>query len=120
MPVISVTVIRPIAIPNRITLQSERFHSSNNFFRRELYFRGDVISRKFGFWANKTRNPKTMIDSMRTPVSTSENQVQSFEQEAFIEGPSDSGAVGLEGTLNSLVSKLSICDECFNMFTICI
>ncbi|CAI9780552.1 unnamed protein product [Fraxinus pennsylvanica] len=43
-----------------------------------------------------------MIDSMRTPVSTSENEVQSFEQEAFIEGPSDSGAVGLEGTLNSL------------------
>ncbi|CAA2952546.1 lipid phosphate phosphatase epsilon 2, chloroplastic-like [Olea europaea subsp. europaea] len=105
MPVILATAIRPpIAIPNSITLQSERFHSFNNFFHfhRELYFRGNAISRKFALWPNRTLNPKTMIDSMRTHVSTRENGVQSFEQQAFIEGPSDSGAVGLEGTLNSL------------------
>lgn len=109
MPVILATAIRPpIAIPNSITLQSERFHSFNNFFHfhRELYFRGNAISRKFALWPNRTLNPKTMIDSMRTHVSTRENGVQSFEQEAFIEGTSDSGAVGLEGTLNSLVNCL--------------
>ncbi|KAL2532515.1 Lipid phosphate phosphatase epsilon 2 [Abeliophyllum distichum] len=102
MQVILARVIRPIAAPTSITYRSERFHSSNNFFGRELYFRGKFFSRKFAFWANETRNSNTIKDSMETHVSTSENGVQAFEQEAFIEGSLNSGAVGFEATLNSL------------------